>query len=286
MTDVYRNSIDAPPIAPPRYSLLTTLPTVDEPGVRWEGGYSYVSELSGAHGAEAPENCMEIITGSNQVSHDWVNVEPVVVWAEAYCRSTLGGLPRDHEAVMRRKLNAHQSYDLAFSYLTDVLGGASAGSVGDTGFSVADGVASLEDRIGARLGGPLGTFWCSLGTLDMLVGAGVARVDGARYITAGGTPIAADAGFSALGPQGSGGGVGWIVATGPARVRLAPIEVPSADDLRSLVDPRTNSARLIAWRLAAVEIDFGDTTDTWPHPPEGAPFAFAVQVQGTAPSPA
>ena len=35
MLDVYRNVLDAPPVAPPRVSLLATLPTVDEPATRW-----------------------------------------------------------------------------------------------------------------------------------------------------------------------------------------------------------------------------------------------------------
>lgn len=280
MTEVYRATVDAPPIAPPRYSLLSVLPTVDEPGARWEGGYTYVSELSGAHGADPAELCAQAVLGTDQVVHDWVNVDALVVWAEAYCRSTLGGLPRDGEALARRKLAAHQSYDLARYLALNVFGPASAADATNVDVGTLDGLGWLEDKLSNRLQGPVGTMWCSLGTLDLLVGSGAVRLDGARYVTAAGTPVAADAGFQDdLGPTGSGGGAGWLLGTGPARVRLGPIEVPNPDQLRQLIDRSTNTVRLQAWRAAAVEIDWGDTTDTWPHPAEGAPYAMAVQVR-------
>lgn len=279
MTDVYRATVDAPPIAPPRYSMLSVLPTVDEPGARWEGGYTYVSELSGAHGADFADACAQLILGSNNVVHDVVNVDPLVVWAEAHCRSTLGGLPRDGEALARRKLAAHQSYDLANRLAIDTLADASQGDATNVDQATADGLGWLEDQLSRRLQGPVGTIWCGLGTLDLLVSSGAVRLDGARYVTAAGTPVAADAGFTELGPTGSGGGPGWLVGTGPARVRLGPIEVPNPEQLRQLIDRSTNTVRLQAWRVAAVEIDYGDTPDAWPGTPEGAPYARAVHVK-------
>lgn len=274
----YNAVIDAPPIGAPRYSLLTALPTADDPALRWQGGYTYVSELSGAHGADVADACLGMATGSDQHVHDWVNVEPMIVWVEAYCRSTLGGLPADFEALAKRKLAAHQSYDLAFQLAANVLNDASQADAGATGLVTAAAVADLEDKLAGRLQGPPGTIWCSLGTLDMLAAAGAARLDGARWVTQAGTPIAADAGFRQLAPTGSSGGAGWMVGTGPARARLGPIEVPDAATQQLLIDTSTNTVRLQAWRAALVEVDFGDSTDTWPHPPEGAPFAFATQA--------
>lgn len=253
LTDVYRNVLDGPPIAPPRYSLLTALPTVDDATSRWQGGYTYTSELSGAHGAGTLEDCYQVWTGGQPLV--WPeSVDPIVVWAQHYCRTTFGGLPRDWEGQLRRALLAHQSYDIARALADQLTPAATDQASGAAAPPVA--LQWVEDKLADLLGGVVGTIWCSPGTLAVLAGAGLVRLDGARWVTPIGTVVAADAGFAPgagvlIGPD-----PGWLVGTGPARVWLSPIAVPSADEARGLIDTSTNSVTLIAERMAAVEIDY------------------------------
>lgn len=264
LNDVYRNTLDAPPLAPPRYSLLTVLPTVDEPAVRWEGGYSYISELSGGHGATELEECYEWYWGGKSCT-DEVTVDPVVLWATDPCHSTGGSLTRDWSARLRRKLLAHQSYDLAREIASNGFGGTSLQDLGSD--DPATAITKLEDALAASLGGVLGTLHTTPGTLAMIAASGAIRLDGARWVTPIGTPVVADAGYADDGGVLGSGERGNIIGTGPMRVRLSPIEVPAPDDLRQFIDPRTNTVDVYAWRLAAVEVDFGCQLQTPTEPP-------------------
>src|SRR3954447_7904812 len=100
LTTVYRNAIDAPPISPPRYSLLTAVEVVEAPGVRWEGGYEFISELSGNAGAVYLDGCLDYFEGSTPNPFP-VQADPMVVWAEDPCRSTLGTRTRDWQGAAR-----------------------------------------------------------------------------------------------------------------------------------------------------------------------------------------
>ncbi len=269
---VYRNTITAPPIAPPRYSLLTAATVVDEPGLRWEGGYEFVSELGGRGGAADVEECPAWWQGGNLADAWTVTATPVVLWAEAPCTSTMGTLARDWQGIARRLLQARQSAALArwlgFNRLTPAAANEGAPAAG----TAAAVVAELEDWLATALDGPLGTLHMSPGTLAGVVGAGLARLDGARYVTPIGTPVIADAGYASdEGVSVDGGDTGSIIASGPIRVRLGPIEVTDPP----IIDALTNTVAVVAWRPALVELDPGR-----PEGPTGGGATTGVYAKG------
>lgn len=265
LTDVYRNVADAPPVAPPRVSLLTAVPTVDEPGMRWEGGYSFLSELGGRHDAAGVTGCLEWYEAGTDES--WtVDADPVVLWAEGPCHTTLGTRSRDWQAIARRSLLARQSRNLARWFAEEYLTPASAANAGEVQGGPAQVIAGLEDWLAMELDGPVGCLHMSPGTLAAVVAAGLARLDGARYLTPIGTLVVADAGYA--GSSGSGLAVGGtspgaVIATGPMRVRLGPIEVTDPP----LVEVATNTVTVIASRPAIVELDWGGPDDPVKGPP-------------------
>lgn len=265
LTDVYRNTIDAPPVAPPRFSLLTAVPTVDEASLRWEGGYSFLSELGGRYGAVALEGCYTWDRTGTLAA--WtVDADPVVLWAEGPCTTTMGTRSRDWQAIARRSLQARQSRNLATWLAEEQLTPASTAAGGNITGSPAYVIAGLEDWLARQLDGPVGCLHMSPGTLAAVVGAGLARLDGARYVTPIGTVVVADAGYA--GKSGSGIAVGGtnggaIIATGPLRVRLGPIELTDPP----LVEAQTNTVTVVAWRPATVELDWGGPLDGSGHQP-------------------
>jgi hypothetical protein len=265
MTDVYRNVADAPPVAPPRFSLLTAVPTVDEPGLRWEGGYSFLSEMGGRHDAVGVEGCLEWYEAGTDEA--WtVDADPVVLWAEGPCHTTMGTRSRDWQAIARRSLLARQSRNLARWLADEQLTPASTANGGEAQGTPAYVIAKLEDWLALELDGPVGCLHVSPGTLAVLVGGGFVNLDGARYTTPIGTVVVADAGYA--GSTGGGltvGGTteGAIVATGPMRVRLGPIELTDPP----LIDAPTNTVKVVAWRAATVELDWGGPDDATKGPP-------------------
>lgn len=268
MTDVYRGTIDAPPVAPPRYSLLTAATVVDEPAMRWQGGYDYVSELGGRGGAEALDGCLTWSTATNDPLDSWlVHADPVMLWAQSPCTTTLGARTRDWQGPARRLLLARQSAALARWLAAERLNDAVANGGGVVQGTPAEVLQQLEDWLATRLDGPLGTLHTSPGNLAGLVGSGLARLDGARWVTPIGTPIVSDAGYASdAGITVGGEQRGAIVASGPVRVRLGPIELPDPDRPAEWIDTATNTVHVVASRAATVEWDPGG-----PYGPPPAP---------------
>jgi hypothetical protein len=256
MTEVYRNVTDAPPVAPPRYSLIGAVETVDDAGLRWHGGYSYVSELGPHHAAEPVDGCLD---WNQSWLADWeshtVNVDPVMLWAGDDCHTTLGSRTRDWQGRARRRLNAYQSYDLArwlwTSVLTPLVTAAAGGGTSDVTAPAALG--KLEDSLATSLQGVTGTILMQPSALTACVGAGVVRLDGARYVSPMGHVVAADAGFAGSAPDATAEDF-WMIGVGPMRIRLSPIEVSEPDALGAL-NPLTNTVRVFAWRAAAVDLE-------------------------------
>lgn len=269
LTDVYRGTIDAPPVAPPRYSLLTAATVVDEPSLRWQGGYDYVSELGGRGGADALDGCLTWSTGSDPLDSWLVHADPVMLWAQSPCTTTLGARTRDWQGPARRLLLARQSAALARWLATDRLNPAAAAGPAAITSTPAEVLATLEDWLATSLDGPLGTLHMSPGTLAATAGAGLVRLDGARWVTPIGTPVVADAGYASS--QGLTVGStqhGAVVATGPLRVRLGPIELPDPERPAEWIDVATNTVTVMATRAATVEWDPGLPPDTTAPPPD------------------
>ena len=278
---VYRNVLEAPPVSPPRYSLLTAVEVVDEPGTRWEGGYEFVSEVGGRSGSDFLEQCLQWYWSGTDVPWN-VAVEPMVVWAEDPCHSTLGSRGRDWQGRARRSLLAHQSHDLAKRVAVDILNPAAVTQAPvEQDVAPTHGLAQLEDRLSQALHGPVGYLHMSPGTLSILVGAGLVRLDGARWVTGIGNIVVADSGY-ADNLEVGGDDFGSIVATGPVRVRLGPIEVPS--DPTEFIDASTNSVAVVAWRPAAVEVDLGSAGVELGAPGDFTPTALSVRILAGPPT--
>jgi hypothetical protein len=277
MTDVYRGVADAPPVQPPRYSLLTAATVVDEPTLRWQGGYDFLSELGGKGGAEGLEGCLQWYTSNDPLDAYLVHADPVQLWAQAPCTTTLGARTRDWQGPARRLLRARQSEALARWLAYNRLNAAATNGPQSVLGGAAEVVAALEDYLARMLDGPLGTLHCSPGTLAGVVGAGLARLDGARWVTPIGTPIVADAGYTTdTGLLVEGTEAGAIIATGPVRVRLGPIELPDAERAAEWIDPRTNTVHVVASRTATVEWDPGSPDGLVSTPPD----VFAPVARG------
>lgn len=266
-----RDLATAPPIAPPRFSLLSAVETVDEPDLRWQGGYSYLSELIGAsnHGA-AGINLAECYEWTQPLEapdpagadNRQVWADPIIVWAGDRCSTLSSGWRRDAEGRVRRQLLAHQSAILADRVWAAGIGQATLGDTEDhignvlVGTSALDALACLEERLHDSLQGPIAYVHLGPAVLTLLVAAGAVRLDGSRYVTPMGSIVVADAGYAyqgvAPGFEGS-----WMVGTGPVRVRLGPIETsPSeAGDFAPAMNVLTNDIAVLAYRAATVEVD-------------------------------
>lgn len=288
MTDVYRNVLDAPPISPPRFSLLSSISVVDEPAARWEGGYEFLSELGPEHHAEPLADCLNWypnwLTGWS--SHA-VKVDPVALWAGDNCHTTMGTRSRDWQGLARRKLLAYQSYDLARWLWSDVLNPLVVAGNGNVDASPAAALAKLEDALNFALQGPNGVVHMQPSALTACAAAGAIRLDGTRYVTAMGTTVVADAGYAgypvdAGAPGGSQAEDFWMVGTGPVRVRLGPIDVTEPGGIEA-IDPSTNTVTVTAWRVAAVELE----PLVWDPYTQGgvmaaAPYAVAYAITGAS----
>ena len=289
MTEVYRQTIVGPPVAPPRHSLIGALTTVDEPGVRWEGGYTFVSELGPTHAAEVLDGCLSWEPTTLEGGPHAVTVDPVALWASDDCTTTLGTRTRDWQGQVRRKLNAYGSFDLARHVWANVLAPWVSTSGGSVDRSPAAALGKLEEALGLALQGVLGTVWCQPTALTALVAAGAIRLDGARYVTPMGHPVVADAGFGGYPPDTASPGGSqaedfWMVGTGPARVRLGPIEVTDPTSIAG-IDPTRNTVAVTAWRVAAVEVE----PLVWHDPIQGGgtvepPYAEAYAITGAEPA--
>lgn len=287
MTELYRGVFDAPPVAPPRYSLLSAVPTVDEPAARWEGGYQFVSELGPEHDAEPLADCLAWQPNWQDWDPHAVNVNPVALWAGDDCHTTMGTRARDWQGRARRKLNAYQSFDLARWLWSQVLSPLVVAVGGNVDPSAAAALGKLEDSLNFALQGVNGVVHMQPSALTACVGAGVLRLDGARYVTPMGNVVVADAGYTGYPPDSAAAGGSqaedfWMVGTGPVRVRLGPIEVSEPDELGAL-NPITNTVRVLAWRAAAVELE----PLTWDPYSQGgtmaaAPYATAYAITGAS----
>lgn len=259
---VLRDRADAPPIAGPRYGLLAVAPTEDDASLRWHGGYEFRSELgSTAHGFSALENCYEWANDPGMTTSTpggLVQVDPVVVWAGDRC-STLGANRRDWQGLARRKLAAHQSADLALHAWENVIAPAVAPDIVDAtpggAASPQNALACLEQRLHDELWGPTGYVHMNVGVFTQLAQLGSITRDGTRWVTPMGTVVIADAGYNGSGPLGAGGV--WMVGTGPVRVRLGPVETSPGpgEGMATVVDRAANTAVVLAWRAALVEVD-------------------------------
>lgn len=108
-----RDRIDAPPLVPPRYGLLTAAPVVDD-SARWFNGVEYQPEGCGISGVFS-EGC-ESAAPDADVFRDLHGPAPLgfdsfSVWAADRC-TTLQST-RDYVGRARRALLAEQSYQVA-----------------------------------------------------------------------------------------------------------------------------------------------------------------------------
>lgn len=282
------------PAQPPKYGLLVATDTPIGDALI-AGGPEQSSPAEWAQGVKwAPEqfhgggivglDCMgrtpdELQFGDNAVIN---TADPFVVYASDQC-STFGFEGRDPWGRARRQLEATQSFHIAREFqlgtLRDADGLANPALVDALEISPSpatplNALAELEGAIADRFAGARAMIHCTPQTLTLLMGAGPCIVPaGQKWLTALGSIVVADAGYQAV------DGTEWMYATGLVRVRLgAVITIPnSADERSAWTDRATNDTKVVAQRLALVQVDATETGEVGP-PDEDADAMFKVEV--------
>lgn len=277
-----RDTIEAPPATPPRYSLLIAAPSVTD-DARWEAGFQFAPEGCGSSGRTAAD----CFGGTDVLDPDdnpgTVHGDPFAVWAADRC-STFGYRARDYVGRARRQLAATESFQIARELWSGSLNGESGMQGSDIdnrplthpgSDTVTTGAVNPEVAL-ALIVGALGE--CGMGrqgmihvTPQVLVELNNAQAiyrDGANWYTPMGHLVVADDGYTGDGPGADGGTPAsssqWIYGTSMMRLRLSPVQVvpelPDDDTTNprgwpAAVDPHTNDVLVIAQRLAAVNWD-------------------------------
>lgn len=264
--------IDAPPARPPRYGLIASAEVVEDLTSRWEGGFTFAPEGCGNSGrASTPcagtTDSLDSAAGNPPV----VEGEPFVVWAKDEC-STFGFNARDYAGRARRQLEATQSFQVAQELWEGTLAsadglpnralvdsGSDTVTTAPTGLQTA--LACLEQGLAQCGQGRRGMIHLTPQLLTHLVGAQIGFREGNQVVTALGTLLVADAGYSGSGPGGVPATTAqWMYATSLIQIRLSAIDLipgnfTEAMDRARAVDRRTNRVRLYAERLAAYAWD-------------------------------
>lgn len=276
-----RDTIEAPPATPPRYSLLIAAPAIDD-GARWEAGFQFAPEGCGTGGRTA----VDCFGGTDAIDPDdnpgIVGGDAFAVWAADRC-STFGYRARDYVGRARRQLAAIESYQVAEELWEGSLNGEPGlgGSAIDNrplthpgSDTVTDGPTSPTGALGALVSalgdcgsGRQGMIHVTSQVLVHLAAVGAIYRDGASWYAPMGHLVVADDGYTGAGP-GADGGVPastsqWAYATSMMRVRLSAVQtVPELPEdttnpagWPAAVDPTTNEVLVIAQRLAAVNWD-------------------------------
>lgn len=267
-----RAVVPAPPVRPPAYGLIAAAPVVEDPDMRWAGGWEFQPEGCGIGGRDSivcagntgvmdPERGPAIAVG-----------DPVWIWAGDAC-STFGTAERDWMGRARRQLAAIESFELASELwdgtitVADGLDnrylagpGADSDTVTDGPSSPVTALACVEGALAVALHGAQGMIHVTNQLLTYLVGSQLVTRQGNLLVSPNGHIVVADAGYSGDGPGGGAATTAyqWIYGTPIIQVRLGPVElIPgSLDDARQLaaaMDRAVNDIVVLAGRVAGFQ---------------------------------
>lgn len=238
---------------------------------RWQQGITWAPEQIGAAGAAQADCLGGTPDGLDPADNEAAETaEPFVVWAADRC-STFGWEARDYEARARRQLAATQSYSVAREFQLGTIRDAQGlenvalvdGTVLESGGSLAidDAFAVLEGAMGDRFKGRRCMIHLSPQLMTYAKEFRLIEQAGQKWVTALGTIVVADAGYTSE-PTGDGGALQlWAYGTSLVTVRLSSIMlVPgSLEEARAqATDRATNTTTIVTERLALVQVDYGN----------------------------
>jgi hypothetical protein len=238
------------PVAPP-HSLLNTPGVVVEDGEgRWMNGV-----VLDTYPTDPPAVWDPCSAGTTRVKDDGANRElptfdAFVVYVPTTCSFFSSNGLRE---MTRVALEANASWGVEFGLSHGVvglsnpsLGDANLAQLGANGISAAEGLARLENAIGAT--GIKGVIHATPAIVSVLQTDKLEGDEEGNLLTANGTPVVAGGGYIGVHPHAKtapSDGQDWMFATGPVEVRLGP---PALSDLVSSLDRSDNTVTFRAER--------------------------------------
>ncbi len=257
--------VDAPPVVPAKYGLLSIGDPVAISGTAWEGGYTYES-ISCRTGVYLSDMCAEAPGRVTVVAPKVCNVpeiRPVTVEFEDYT-STFGNTNQDRVAKALEAAELCTQKALEFELWEGRLG-VSAGFTNKrlaspTAINVTPGAAPIKVKYGlALLEQALSNTGCGVqGVIH--ANRAVASVLGGKDVdghleTPLGNLIVAGTGYTGVGPDGTMPTAGtWMYATGPVATYMSESFVP-AEELSQRIDTRLNTIATKALRVVSADFD-------------------------------
>lgn len=270
-------NVAAPPLRPPRYSLLIAARDASslDADFRWDQfGVKWTPEACSNEIGPGPKICdvtaQEDAYGSSvspDVSADCADqtFEPLPLWA-GYRVSAFSD-PEENNAKVIRRLAATESYQLAKELWAGAVALASTPDLANLYFAksgeaevvtgtvgVAEAVGVLDTELGNNLFGARGMLHVTPNVLARMAAAGAVRLDGALWVTPLGNVVVADAGYPGTAPAGQSTTADneWAFGTGMVDVYLDAVRVREAP---GTFHRRTNTFELRAERLGAAIFD-------------------------------
>lgn len=267
-----RAVVEAPQARPPAYGLIAAAPVLDDPTMRWAGGWEFQPEGCASGGADSVACAGNVGAMTPADRPATINGDPIWVYASDEC-STFGFESHDFEGRARRALAASESYQLALelwegaintadTLSNKVLAGPGAGSdtVTNGATAIVTAVACVEAALASYLFGQQGMIHVTPQILTHMVTEDLAMKAGNLWLSPNGHVIVADAGYTGSGPASVGPTTSsqWIYGTPMLSVRLGPVEVipgslDAALNLAAAMDRGINDLLVFAGRLAAVQ---------------------------------
>lgn len=267
-----RAVVQAPTPRPPVYGLLAAAPTVEDPDLRWAGGWEFQPEGCGIGGRDSiacagNTGLMEPERGPAMVSGD-----PFLVWGGDAC-STMGSATRDWQGRARRQLQLIESYEVASELWDGTITqadsldnrylagpGVDSDTVTDGPSSPSIALACVEGALAVALRGQQGMVHVTPQLLTTLVAQQLVARQGNVWVTPNGHVVVADAGYSGDGPDGGAATTAyqWVYGTPIIQVRLGPVDIVpgSLDNARGLaaaMNRGVNDIVVLANRLAGLQ---------------------------------
>lgn len=276
----HKTIVPAPPVTPPRYSLLGVLDGVvdgaaeaqeDERPVRWQQGVEWRPAQKFKGGVIEYDCNGRTPDGLDTFLNEALAYgDPFAVYAESHC-SAMGFETGEFEERARDQLLAVQSALVAAELERGALAAASdldniwltkaPAIVGvPSAQAVALALGDIEMGLAHVWGGRNGQVHVSPAILTALVAAQVLTFQGQKWLTPMGNLVVADAGYTGAKPDtGQSGSTNqWMYGTAPIRYRLSevmlnPGSLPEA--LHEAMSRSTNDITLYAQRLALLQWD-------------------------------
>lgn len=266
-----REVVQAPLARPPKYGLLPAAPFINDPDMRWTGGWTFLPEGCGLGGSN-PWNCagdtaaMVPPAGPHTVEGD-----PIWVWAADAC-SSFGFAARDWQGRAQRQLAATESYQIAREFWdganTIISGGPTRYLAGPNAESDTlttapatplDAIGDISAGLAFYLKGQQGMIHCTPQMLDHLATNNIIKQVGNLWVSSMGHIVVADAGYSGSGPDNTPASTSqWIYGTPMIQIRLGPVDVipetlDGAKQLARAFKFTTNDVAVFAGRLAGYQ---------------------------------